>query len=242
MPGSKESKKEQRGSVPEGLEKCMICGEYKGRVKSRNLNWDNVPFKEQYKISEEQIRVSCWCDSIVCPHCGKGTIRRPATNYYVAQDNRIVHVPYFRSSFGCRECGFITKKPKSVTESVSGQKVIRPRFAYSRPLGGHPSHCVAPNWYLVMSRAELNHLFNYERIPEHERQRYEHAFDRYYEILNKSSPDSDERDRSVEEYLAESAVTGCLPGILDRLADLAARLSEEKHRIFPSHDRGSWTQ
>ena len=92
-----------------------------------------------------------------------------------------------------------------------------------------------------MSRAELKTLFNYKRIPKHERQRHENAFDGYYRILNESSSGSDERDRLVEEYLAESAVAGCLPEVLESVAVLATRLWEEKQGIFPSHSPGSWT-
>ena len=92
-----------------------------------------------------------------------------------------------------------------------------------------------------MSRAELKNLFNYERIPEHERQRYENAFDSYYKILNESSSGSDERAKFVEEYLAESAVAGCLPEVLESIAVLATKLWEEKQGLFPSHGPGSWT-
>lgn len=227
-------------SVLEGLEKCRVCGEYKGRVKCKDLNWAHVPFKERYEENEELLRISCWCESVICPHCGKGTVRRPTTNYYVEQDNRIIHVPYFRASFGCSKCGFLREEGKAATESTSGEKIVRPRIKFSMPLRTPPSHCIAPQWYLTMSRAELKNLFNYERIPEHERQRYENAFDRYYEMLTESSSGSDEHDRFVEEFLAESAVAGCLPEVLERIADLAARLWVEKQQVFPPHEIGGW--
>ena len=33
-----------RSSIPEGLEKCFICGEYKGRVTCKDLNWKHIQF------------------------------------------------------------------------------------------------------------------------------------------------------------------------------------------------------
>jgi len=48
---------------------------------------------------------SCLCDGLVCGACGKGRIHRPISNYYDEESGHLIHVPYFRASAPCPECG-----------------------------------------------------------------------------------------------------------------------------------------
>ncbi len=90
--------------IPNGLSKCEICGEYKGRVVEKDLNWESYFDKENKKNSTEYLTVSCLCDGILCPKCKKNKIHRPISNYYYPEKNQIWHVPYFGGMIPCAEC------------------------------------------------------------------------------------------------------------------------------------------
>lgn len=114
--------------IPKGLYKCEVCGEYKGKVLKRDLNWgdDDVDVVESIKRvtgrdqndlekdlsairdaqrqSEEITTVSCLCDGILCPRCKKNKIHRPISNSYDPESNTIGHWPYFTGMMGCEKC------------------------------------------------------------------------------------------------------------------------------------------
>lgn len=91
--------------VPEELHKCEKCGEYKGKVKKKDLNWDNSFNKEEAEKSEEYLTVSCLCDGILCPKCKKSKIHKPISNSYDEESNTIEHWPWFTGMRPCNECG-----------------------------------------------------------------------------------------------------------------------------------------
>jgi hypothetical protein len=90
--------------IPEGLSKCKKCGEYKGEVKEKDLNWGDSFKKVEAEKSEEYLTVSCLCDGILCQICKKNKIHRPISNSYDEKDNHILHHPYFTGMMGCGEC------------------------------------------------------------------------------------------------------------------------------------------
>jgi len=90
--------------VPKGLYKCKKCGEYKGSVKEKDLNWDGSFHKETKEGSEECLTVSCLCDGILCQKCKKNKIHRPISNSYEVATNEIWHHPYFSGMMSCEEC------------------------------------------------------------------------------------------------------------------------------------------
>jgi hypothetical protein len=82
--------------IPDGLVKCEVCGEYRGKTKEKNLsNWRNL---------EKLISVSCLCEGILCPKCKKNKIHRPVSNSYFPEDNSVWHYPYFSGMRPCDEC------------------------------------------------------------------------------------------------------------------------------------------
>lgn len=87
--------------IPDGFIKCEICGEYKGKTKKRNLNW-NSPLADEEM--DEYTSVSCLCDGIPCPKCKKNKIHRPISNSYYEEGNFIEHWPYFSGLRSCDEC------------------------------------------------------------------------------------------------------------------------------------------
>jgi hypothetical protein len=121
--------------IPKGLHKCEVCGEYKGKVLKRDLNWGNddidvvesikrVTGRDQSELekslsatrdaqrqSEEIITVSCLCDGILCPGCKKNKIHRPSSNSYDPESNTIGHWPgiTFAGQYLCGECRKKTK-------------------------------------------------------------------------------------------------------------------------------------
>ena len=116
--------------IPKGLHKCEVCGEYKGKVLKRDLNWgdDDIDVVESIKRvtgrdqselekslsatrdaqrqSEEIITVSCLYDGILCPGCKKNKIHRPSSNSYDPESNTIGHWPgiTFTRQYLCDEC------------------------------------------------------------------------------------------------------------------------------------------
>jgi len=70
--------------IRKGLTKCLICGEYKGKVN--------------------KVSVSCLCDGIICPKCHINKMHRPISNYYDEKTNKIWHSPWFMGQAGCSEC------------------------------------------------------------------------------------------------------------------------------------------
>jgi|SRR3989344_2021737 len=90
--------------VPKGLYKCEKCGEYKGSVMEKDLNWDDSFNKAGVEKSEKHLTVSCLCDGILCPICKKNKIHRPISNSYDPETNQIWHHPYFTGMMGCGKC------------------------------------------------------------------------------------------------------------------------------------------
>lgn len=93
--------------IPEGLIRCEVCGEYKGKTKSKYLNWNTPRIGD---AEEEQIGVSCLCDGISCSKCKKNKIHRPISNSYNEIDNSIGHWPSFSGMMPCYECKNINKE------------------------------------------------------------------------------------------------------------------------------------
>lgn len=91
--------------IPEGLVRCEVCGEYKGEVKEKDLNWNDLYFnKAEAEKSEEYLSVSCLCDGILCHKCKKNKIHRPISNSYDEIDNDIGYWPWFTGMMPCKEC------------------------------------------------------------------------------------------------------------------------------------------
>lgn len=90
--------------IPAGLYKCDTCGEYKGKVKTKDLNWDYSFNKEELEKSDELFTLSCLCDGILCPRCKKNKIHRPISNSYKPWTNGIGHWPWFTGWMSCKEC------------------------------------------------------------------------------------------------------------------------------------------
>jgi len=88
--------------APTGMKQCPVCGEYRGSVYARDLDWGGSAFppNEPYRI----ITSSCLCDGIPCPRCKKNKIHRPISNSYDPRRNCIEHWPYFSGMRPCREC------------------------------------------------------------------------------------------------------------------------------------------
>mgnify|MGYP001580801400 CR=1 FL=1 len=93
-----------RALIPAGLSKCGECGEYKGKVIEKDLNWEDSFHKERAEKSEEYLGVSCLCDGILCRACNKNKIHRPISNTYDVATNQIWHYPYFQGMKSCGEC------------------------------------------------------------------------------------------------------------------------------------------
>ena len=96
--------KADNNKIPDGLYRCEKCGEYKGRVMAKDLNWDDNAIKETKKESEEYIDVSCLCEGILYPKCKTNKIHRPISNSYYEESNTIGRWPYFTGMIGCEKC------------------------------------------------------------------------------------------------------------------------------------------
>lgn len=73
--------------IPEGLVKCDVCGEYKGRVTEDE--------------NEGELLVQCICDGVECRNCGK-KIHKPISNYFDETISSVIHVPHSKDL--CSDC------------------------------------------------------------------------------------------------------------------------------------------
>lgn len=107
--------------IPEGIQQCATCGEYRGRCKARDLSHGYsaedlagippryakviVEGSENMRPPDEKIiEVSCLCDGIVCPQCKKGRMHRPLSNTYDPVRNEVWHFPHLYYLRGCDAC------------------------------------------------------------------------------------------------------------------------------------------
>jgi hypothetical protein len=79
--------------VPDGLERCRVCREYRGECIA-----DGLFFKGATVV------VTCLCDGIACPRCGVNRLHRPISDRYEEAVGKVLHVPYLMGMAGCREC------------------------------------------------------------------------------------------------------------------------------------------
>ncbi len=80
-------------AVPEGLETCPTCGEFRGVTQIVDED------------GSQRVAVSCLCDGVVCTRCRKGRRHRPISNYYDERSGKVIHVPHFTGWATCPECG-----------------------------------------------------------------------------------------------------------------------------------------
>lgn len=97
--------------IPSGLIQCKVCGQYKGKVKEKDLSWGGFDQEEKEK-SSVYLSVSCLCEGIRCPMCKKNKIPKPISNSYDEKTNQVWHTPSFMGLAGCSEC---RAKPRSTT-------------------------------------------------------------------------------------------------------------------------------
>jgi len=90
--------------------KCEICGEYKGEIKEKDLNWEDTFFKEEAEKSDKYLTASCLCEGVLCLKCRKNKIHRPISNSYDPESNRIEHWPSFSGMVPCDECKKTVRK------------------------------------------------------------------------------------------------------------------------------------
>ena len=238
MSENKKSKTKQKFSIAEGLEKCQVCGEYKGSVKCKDLNWEGSGFREKNEKDETLIPIICRCDGVRCPDCGRFLMRRPISNYYVPEKNRSVHVPLFIAwQYGhciCkRQAEVRARKEQQAKQKIQDEQARPARMPTTMvPPGMRPSQCASPMWYLSTSRRYLRSLLDKQSIPQEEHSRYEKALDHFWEVSRGHPLDSELRDRMVKEYLANPDNRSCDSTILDEVAELVLKLRSRKHSIF----------
>ena len=94
----------KQSKIPDGLYKCPKCGEYKGKVQEKDLNWEGSSREKTGPTSEEYLTVSCLCDGILCPRCHKNQMHRPVSNCYEEELNKVLHYSALIGWGGCQEC------------------------------------------------------------------------------------------------------------------------------------------
>lgn len=124
--------------IPEGIQQCATCGEYRGRCKARDLHHGystedlaGIPPRYAKAISEGSenmrppdekiIEVSCLCDGIVCPQCKKGRMHRPISNTYDPVRNEVWHFPHLYYLRGCDACA--AKRATEIAELEAARLV-----------------------------------------------------------------------------------------------------------------------
>ena len=181
-------------AIPEGLEKCPKCGEYKGKAKTKDLNWEGSGDRERNEKSEELLSFICWCDSVLCPQCGKGRIRRPVSNRYIEAENRLSHAPYFIAMGGCSAC-----KEKHEQEEIARREEHKPEmtethypgltFASIGPFQGRrPNSCMAPQWVQTYGLSKLREMLVRLGVKPEQHDIYESYFRELWERRKATPP------------------------------------------------------
>jgi hypothetical protein len=109
------------GTIPEGIYKCRICGDYKGIAKYSDFNWKGSMFEDMgYGKKEEEFILPCFCEStLLCSKCKKNKIYRSMSMEYNEKDNSIWFRPCFASLVPCKEC---RTKGGTITDSCPAQR------------------------------------------------------------------------------------------------------------------------
>jgi hypothetical protein len=110
---------------PSSLEKCEICGEYKGIV-----------YEHQTPIETLNVLVECLCDGEFCRNCKKNRVHRPISNYFNESSGRIIHVPHFGPCI-CSECQPVIKQQEREERLKSRKNYIREARSLARDLDLH---------------------------------------------------------------------------------------------------------
>jgi len=85
--------------IPKGLYKCPKCGEYRGKVREKDLPQlrhlpEDTPTPDETSHGSGYIEVSCLCRGMVCLKCGR-KVHRPISNRYDPENGEIQHFPWF---------------------------------------------------------------------------------------------------------------------------------------------------
>ena len=115
-------KKQRKKTVPPGMVKCDVCGEYRGTAKIGELSWDDhikvfgTPIRIPERDPEEVRSASCLCQGSLCRRCNKNKVHRSGTNSYCPEANTIEHWPWFSNMIPCGECRAKEKQEKAGAE------------------------------------------------------------------------------------------------------------------------------
>ncbi|MGH3031883.1 MAG: hypothetical protein ACRDNE_14200 [Gaiellaceae bacterium] len=76
------------------LRRCTQCGELRGRGRFASGAGDDL----------EWVELLCLCQGIVCRHCRRNAIHRPASRYFDDRTLSVWYVPTFGYRMKCGEC------------------------------------------------------------------------------------------------------------------------------------------
>lgn len=96
-------------AIPEGLVQCPVCGEYNGRVRAGDLNWEESVFKPD---PESRIRVMCLCHGPLCGQCKRYKIHRPGSISYEPETNTIGRWSVLMGMMKCGVCRALAESSK----------------------------------------------------------------------------------------------------------------------------------
>jgi hypothetical protein len=109
--------------IPPGFIRCTECGEFRGTTRTRYLNWNHeIPPEldsirdmtiyrqyedERLRDPERAVTVTCLCEGITCCWCRVNKIRRPRTQKYYHDTNRITYLPWWSYLARCAACAAV---------------------------------------------------------------------------------------------------------------------------------------
>ena len=164
---------------PQWLIRCPECGEHKGSPTIAEMKATGEQLWHRPENIDGPVPLSCWCDTIPCPRCGKGRAR-PRGSYHLHELlMRVGRIESDPLETGCPICN-----PDFNLERAQGDWA-RPRKEPT--IQTHASPPQDPRlgyiWAVMTGKRWFDYLLRERGLPKPMREDYIALFPRIYDLI-----------------------------------------------------------